>query len=171
MDELFDENNSRIKRQQEKPIFVILGNPPYSAGQGNENENNKNMKYEILDRSIAQTYVKLASSKSLRTYYDSYIRAFRWATDRIGEQGVIAFVTNSSFIDKPVMDGIRKSFAQEFNHLFILNLRGAIRGRSGDLAKREGQNVFDIMTGVSISVLIKDGSEKQKFSTKTLVIT
>lgn len=168
MDELFDENNSRIQRQQKEPIFVIIGNPPYSAGQGNENDNNKNIKYEILDKNIGQTYVKLASSKSLRTYYDSYIKAFRWATDRIGEQGVIGFVTNSSFIDKPVMDGIRKSFAQEFNYLFILNLRGAIRGRSGDLAKREGQNVFDIMTGVCISVLIKDGSENQKIFYKDI---
>ncbi|HDR3650358.1 TPA: DEAD/DEAH box helicase [Bacillus anthracis] len=168
MDELFDENNSRLKRQQEEPIFVIIGNPPYSAGQGNENDNNKNIKYEILDKNIAQTYVKSASSRSLRTYYDSYIKAFRWATDRIGEQGVISFVTNSSFIDKPVMDGIRKSFAQEFNYLFILNLRGAIRGRSGDLAKREGQNVFDIMTGVSISVLIRDGSENHKIFYKDI---
>ncbi|MFJ7684338.1 DEAD/DEAH box helicase [Peribacillus butanolivorans] len=168
MDELFDENNSRIKRQQEEPIFVIVGNPPYSAGQGNENDNNKNIKYEKLDKNIGQTYVKLASSRSLRTYYDSYIRAFRWATDRIGEQGVISFVTNSSFIDKPVMDGIRKSFEQEFNYLFILNLRGAIRGRSGDLAKREGQNVFDIMTGVSIAVLIKDGSENHKIFYKDI---
>lgn len=168
MDELFDENNSRIKRQQEEPIFVIIGNPPYNAGQGNENDNNKNIKYDKLEKNIAQTYVKSASSRSLRTYYDSYIKAFRWATDRIGEQGVISFVTNSSFIDKPVMDGIRKSFAQEFNYLFILNLRGAIRGRSGDLAKREGQNVFDIMTGVSIAVLIKDGSENHKIFYKDI---
>lgn len=168
IDELFDENNARLKRQQEEPIFAILGNPPYSAGQGNENDNNKNIKYEILDDNIAQTYVKLASSRSLRTYYDSYIKAFRWATDRIGEQGVIGFVTNNSFIDKPVMDGIRKSFAQEFNYLFILNLRGAIRGRSGDLAKREGQNVFDIMTGVSISVLIRNGSENHKIFYKDI---
>ncbi|MCP3028769.1 type ISP restriction/modification enzyme [Halobacillus sp. A5] len=162
MDELFNKNNDRLKRQQEEPIFVIMGNPPYSAGQGNENDNNKNIKHEILDKNIGQTYVKLASSKSLRNYYDSYIKAFRWATDRIGDHGVIGFVTNSSFIDKPVMDGIRKSFAKEFNSLYILNLRGAIRGRSGEFAKREGQNIFDIMTGVSISILVKDGLKSQK---------
>ena len=167
-DELFGENNERLEKQRKEPIFAIIGNPPYSAGQGNENDNNKNIKYEILDKNIAQTYVKLASSKSLRTYYDSYIKAFRWATDRIGEQGVIGFVTNSSFIDKPVMDGIRKSFSQEFNYLFILNLRGAIRGRSGDLARREGQNVFDIMTGVSISILVRDGSKNHKIFYKDI---
>ncbi|WP_037562619.1 DEAD/DEAH box helicase [Sporolactobacillus terrae] len=167
-DELFGENNDRLERQRKQPIFAIIGNPPYSAGQGNENDNNKNIKYEKLDKNIAQTYVKLASSKSLRTYYDSYIKAFRWATDRIGEQGVIGFVTNSSFIDKPVMNGIRRSFAQEYNYLFILNLRGAIRGRSGDLAKREGQNVFDIMTGVSISILVRDGSENHKIFYKDI---
>lgn len=162
MDELFDENNERLKKQQEEPIFAIIGNPPYSARQTNDNDNNKNTSYPKIDEEIKNTYVKYSSVTNKNTLYDPLVRAFRWSTDRIGEQGVIGFVTNSSYIDKQTASGIRKSFYEDFNYLYIINLRGSVRGRSGDDAKREGQNVFNILTGVSICLLVKDGSDKHE---------
>ncbi|WP_195927303.1 DEAD/DEAH box helicase [Turicibacter sanguinis] len=162
MDELFNENNERLKKQQEEPIFVIMGNPPYSARQTNDNDNNQNNRYPKIDEKIKNSYVKYSTVTNKNTLYDSLIRAFRWSTDRIGNQGVIGFVTNNSYIDSPTATGIRKCFYEDFNYLYIINLRGSVRGRSGDDAKREGQNVFNILTGVSICLLIKDGSEKHE---------
>lgn len=162
IDELFDENNERLKKQQEDPIFAIIGNPPYSARQTSDNDNNQNTSYPIIDEKIKNTYVKHSSVTNKNTLYDSLVRAFRWSTDRIGEQGVIGFVTNSSYIDTQTASGIRKCFYEDFNYLYIINLRGSVRGRSGDDAKREGQNVFNILTGVSICLLVKDGSDKHE---------
>nr|WP_308036141.1 type ISP restriction/modification enzyme [Bacillus paranthracis] len=162
MDELFDENNARLKKQQEEPIFAIIGNPPYSARQRSENDNNENVSYPSLDKAIEQTYVKNSKATAVHSVYDTYIKAIRWATDRMGKQGVIGFITGSSFIDKISTDGMRYSLFNEFNHLYILNLRGAIRAKSGDESKREGQNVFDIMTGVAIIILVKDESDSHE---------
>lgn len=162
IDELFNENNERLKKQQNKPIFAIVGNPPYSARQTNDNDNNQNTRYPLIDDQIKNTYVKYSSASNKNTLYDSLVRAFRWSTDRIGEQGVISFVTNNSYIDSQTASGIRKCFYEDFNYLYIINLRGSVRGRSGDDAKREGQNVFNILTGVSICLLIKDGSDKHE---------
>lgn len=159
IDELFNDNNHRLKAQQSENIFAIIGNPPYSARQTNDNDNNKNKTYNLLDERIKNTYVKYSNATNKNTLYDSLIRAFRWSTDRIGEHGVIGFVTNNSYIDTQTSAGIRKCFYEDFNYIYVLNLRGSIRGRSGDDAKREGQNVFDILTGVSICLLIKDGSD------------
>ncbi|ANK39356.1 helicase [Staphylococcus sp. AntiMn-1] len=158
-DAYFGINDERLKRQQEEPITAIIGNPPYSAGQKNENDNNKNREYSLLDQAITNSYAKNASSKMIKSLYDSYFKAFRWATDRIGEKGVIAFVTNNSFIDKLSTDGFRKTIKNEFNTIYVLNLRGGIRGKTGEEARREGENIFDIMTGVAITILIKDDSE------------
>lgn len=162
IDELFNENNERLKKQQEQPIFAIIGNPPYSARQTNDNDNNQNTSYPIIDEDIKNTYVKYSSVTNKNTLYDPLVRAFRWSTDRIGEQGVIGFVTNSSYIDAPTTSGIRKCFYEDFNYLYVINLRGSIRGRSGDDAKREGKNVFDILTGVAICLLVKDGSDEHQ---------
>lgn len=162
IDELFNDNNKRLKKQQEEPIFVIMGNPPYSARQTNDNDNNQNNRYPKIDEKIKNSYVKYSTVTNKNTLYDSLIRAFRWSTDRIGNQGVIGFVTNNSYIDSQTATGIRKCFYQDFNYLYIINLRGSVRGRSGDDAKREGQSIFNILTGVSICLLIKDGSEKHE---------
>lgn len=156
IDELFDENNARLKKQQEEPIFVIVGNPPYSIGQSSANDNNSNKSYPVLDSSISSTYAKLSNSKNVRGLYDSYIKAFRWSTDRIGKQGIIGFVTNAGFLDSNGMDGMRESLLKEFNSIYVLNLRGNAR-TSGDERKKEGGNVFGSGTraAIAITFLIK----------------
>ncbi|MDA8118619.1 MAG: DEAD/DEAH box helicase family protein [Gammaproteobacteria bacterium] len=154
------ENSERVNRQKRQDIRVIIGNPPYSAQQESENDNNKNLAYPTLDSRIRETYAAQSNAKLAKNLYDSYIRALRWASDRIQSDGVIAFVTNGSFLEKNSADGLRLSLAQEFSHLYILNLRGFIRGKSGDEAKREGQGIFDIMTGVAITILVKDSNHK-----------
>ncbi|WP_252314388.1 type ISP restriction/modification enzyme [Sinobaca sp. H24] len=162
IDELFNENNERLKKQQEESIFAIVGNPPYSARQTYDNDNNKNTSYPIIDEKIKNTYVKYSSVTNKNTLYDPLVRAFRWSTDRLGSKGVIGFVTNSSYINTHTTSGIRKTFYEDFNYLYVINLRGSVRGRSGDDAKREGQSVFDILTGISMCFLVKDGSDKHE---------
>ncbi len=157
-DKLLGENNERLRKQQEQPITAIIGNPPYSVGQKNANDDNQNTHYLKLEESIKQTYVKNSSSGLSMSVYDSYVKAFRWASDRIGKQGVIGFITNSGYLDSNSTDGLRKSLHDEFNKIYLLNLRGAIRGKSGISAKKEGKNIFNIMTGVAIVILVKDGS-------------
>lgn len=154
-DAYFGTNDERLKRQQEVPITAIIGNPPYSIGQNNENDNNMNQKYPKLDLSISDTYVKYSKAKAKNDNYNSYIKAFRWASDRLGNNGVIGYITGNGYIDKNSLDGFRHSIAREFNDVYIINLRGSIRGRLGEEAKAEGQNVFDILTGVAIIILVK----------------
>ena len=149
-------NSERARQQQALPITVVLGNPPYSVGQRSENDNNKNLNYPKLDEKIERTYAARSSAKLKRNVYDSYIRAFRWATDRIGERGVVCFVTNGAFIDSASADGFRKTLAEDFSAIYCLNLRGGIRGRSGDRARQEGGNPFGIMTPVAITLLVKN---------------
>lgn len=151
----FDENLSRAKRQKQAAIRVVLMNPPYSAGQSSANDNNQNLKYPALDRRIEGSYVKHSTGTNKNSLYDSYFRALRWATDRIGDHGIIAFVSNNSFIDGNTADGVRLTWMEEFSDIFIYNLRGGVRGKIGETAKLEGGNVFDIMTGVAIAILVK----------------
>lgn len=156
----FEDNGERLKRLCRQPIRVIFGNPPYSAGQKSANDNNQKEKYPRLDARIAETYAVESRATLKRSLYDSYIRAIRWASDRIGDSGIVAFVTNGSYIDNKTMSGFRKSLMREFSSIYCFNLRGSIRGKSSDLSKREGQNIFNIITGVSIIVLIKRTGEK-----------
>jgi len=151
-----DINSKRAKRQRETPITVIIGNPPYSVGQRSANDSNPNTAYQQLDDRIKATYAAASNAALQRNLYDSYIRAFRWATDRIGDRGIICFVTNGGWIDKNAMDGFRKCLADEFTDIYVLNLRGGIRGKQGDSAKKEGQNVFPIMTQIAVTLLIKN---------------
>lgn len=150
------ENNAKAERQLAQPIRVIVGNPPYSAQQDSESDNNKNPDYPTLDNKIRNTYAARSNGKLAKSSYDSYSRAIRWASDRIGERGIIAFVTNGSFLDANNMDGLRKCLNDEYSHLYLFNLRGFIRGKSKELASREGGNIFDILTGVAITVMVKD---------------
>ncbi|MEE6684232.1 helicase-related protein, partial [Limosilactobacillus fermentum] len=160
MDELLGQNNERLKKQQEQSITAIISNPPYSVGQRNQNDDNQNVHYERLEGRIADTYVKNSESGYSKASYDSYVKAFRWASDRIGSKGVIGFITNSGFIDKNTADGLRFSLYNEYNELYVFNLRGSVRGRKGNAAKREGSNVFNILVGVAITILVKDGSDE-----------
>lgn len=154
---VFAENTARVEQQRTAAISVILMNPPYSVGQKSANDNNQNAKYPLVDGRIADTYAKRSTATLKNGLYDSYYRALRWATDRIGERGVIGSISNSAFIDGNTADGVRLTWQDEFDEIFVFDLRGAIRGKQGDAAKKEGQNVFDIMTGVAITFLVKTG--------------
>ena len=158
-DDMFGTNNERLKKQQEVPITAIVSNPPYSVGQRNANDDNQNVHYPKLEEEIKNTYLKDNKVKNVNSVYDSYVKAIRWASDRIKDQGVIGYITNSGYIDGRAFSGFRSELKKEFNHVYILNLRGAIRGKSKSEAKKEGQNIFDILTGVAIIILIKDNSD------------
>lgn len=155
----FPENHERVTRQKNQDIRVIVMNPPYSSGQSSANDNNQNQKYPVLDASIAGTYAKHSTGSNKNSLYDSYIRGIRWASNRITKDGVIAFVSNGSFIDGNAADGIRKTFANEFSRIFIYNLRGNAR-TSGEQRRRESGNVFKegSRTQVAIAVLIKNSA-------------
>ncbi|MBO1269181.1 type ISP restriction/modification enzyme [Arthrobacter cavernae] len=155
----FQVNSERVKRQQAQDIRVIVMNPPYSAGQTSANDNNQNLKYPRLDASIAETYAKLSTATNKNNLYDSYIRGIRWASNRIKNDGVIAFVSNGSFIDGNTADGIRKTFATEFSRIFVYNLRGNQR-TSGEVSRKEGGKVFGSgsRTQVAICILIKNSA-------------
>lgn len=162
-DTYFGTNDERLKRQQEVPITAIIGNPPYSAKQTSVNDNNANIKYPILDKRIAETYVAHSTSNNKNNLYDSYIKAFRWSSDRLGNRGVIGFVTNAGFIDGDAVSGLRKSLFEEFNHLYIFNLRGDQR-TSGETSRKEGGKIFGSgsRTPIAISILIKDDSDNHE---------
>jgi predicted helicase len=147
-------NTQRVFRQQEAPIFVILGNPPYNVGQQNENDNNKNRKYPALEKLIAASYAKDSRATNKNALSDAYVKAFQWATWRLqgSQEGIVAFVTNNSFLDGIAFDGMRKHLAQDFTKLYHLDLGGNIRKTPGV------QNVFEIMVGVSINLLVKSQS-------------
>jgi predicted helicase len=152
-------NHERVKKQKALQIKVILGNPPYSARQESENDQNQNQKYPSLDKSLELSYAKQSSSVLKAGLYDSYSRAFRWATNRIYESkdgGVISFVTNGGFLDSKSFDGFRKSLQSEFHHIYLLNLRGNAR-TSGEDRRLEGGNIFDSgsRASVVITVLVK----------------
>lgn len=128
MDEkMFPENNRRVTRQKKSPIRVVIGNPPYSSKQESENDSNKNLKYQNLDNRIRTTYAERSTAILKNSLYDSYVRALRWATDRLEGKGVVGFVTNGSFIDGNVMDGLRACLADEFTSIYVFNLRGNAR--------------------------------------------
>jgi predicted helicase len=156
-EKMFPENNTRVKRQKNSPIKLIIGNPPYSVGQSSQNDNNQNLSYDYLDKRIEETYAKLSTATNKRNLYDSYIRAIRWASDRIHEDGIICFVTNGSFIDANSMDGLRKSLGAEFSSIYIFNLRGNAR-TSGEERRKEKGNIFGegSRTPVAISILVKN---------------
>ena len=158
---VLQENNKRAERQLAQPIRVIVGNPPYSAWQGSENDNNKNLAYPSLDSRIRNSYAEKTSAVLKSSLYDSYIRAIRWASDRIGDNGIIAFVTNGSFIDGNAADGLRKCLTDEYSQLYIFNLRGNARTQ-GEERRREGGGIFDAgsRTPVAISIMVKDPSHK-----------
>lgn len=159
--DVFVANSERAEIQKSKDIRVIVGNPPYSVGQGDANDDNKNFVYPDLDESIRKTYVKNSSTTTLKSMYDSYIRAFRWASNRIQDQGIVSFVTNGSFIDSKAADGFRKSLCDEFTNVYIFNLRGDARTK-GEPRRREGGNVFGegSRTPIAITLLARNPRSK-----------
>lgn len=161
---MFPQNSERVQAQMKAPIRVIMGNPPYSVGQRSANDNAQNQSYPKLDEKIANTYARESSAGLNKSLYDAYIKAFRWSSDRLEKKhgGIISFITNSGWIESNSADGFRKILEKEFTSIYVFNLRGSVRGRSGDAAKREGQNIFDIMTGVAITLLVKKPNNTDK---------
>ncbi len=161
IDDLFgsvsDDNVKRIRQQNSRRISVIIGNPPYNANQLNENENNKNREYPEIDRRIKETYIAQSTAQKTKVY-DMYARFFRWAADRLDENGILAFVTNRSFIDSRTFDGFRTCAAKEFNEIRIVDLGGDVRANP----KLSGSthNVFGIQTGVAISFMVRRAKQK-----------
>jgi predicted helicase len=151
------ENSERASRQKSQRITVVFSNPPYSAQQDSENDNNKNLDYLKLDARISATYAAKSKAKLLKNLYDSYARAIRWATDRVEDAGIVAFVTNGSFIDANNLDGIRKSLVEDFSHLYVINLRGRAL-KQGEERRKEGGGVFGdgSKTSVAITIMVKD---------------
>ena len=154
-----EENSERLIKQKNAPIKVIIGNPPYSKGQKSENDNNKNTRYEKLETAIANTYTKHSTATNKNRINDSYVKAFRWATDRLDDNGIICFITNNGYIDSSSFDGFRKCISEDFKHIYCFDLKGNIRKFNKD----EGENIFgnESMTGVAILLLIKDKSKKE----------
>ena len=153
------ENTERIRRQNSKKISVFIGNPPYNANQKNENENNKNREYPLVDKRISETFIKHSTAQKKKVY-DMYSRFYRYAIDRMEKNGIISFITNRSFIDSRTFDGFRKIIASEFNAVYIIDLGGDVRANP----KLSGtkHNVFGIQTGVAIMILVrKSGNVKE----------
>ena len=145
------DNTARAEKQKETPMFVVIGNPPYNVGQLNENDNNKNREHKAMDKSIKDTYAKDSKATLRSQLYDPYIKAIRWALDRIDEEGVVAFITNNSFIEGLAFDGMRKHLAADCEAIYILDLGG--NARKG--LKVSDANVFGIRVGVSINLFVK----------------
>jgi predicted helicase len=147
------ENTARVEKQKRSPIKVIIGNPPYNVGQLNENDNNKNRKYKAVDKRVNHTYVKDSKAQNNRALSDPYVKAIRWASDRIDDEGIVALVTNSSFVNDLAFDGMRKHLAEDFDAIYVLDLGGNVR-RNPKLSGTT-HNVFGIQVGVSISLLVR----------------
>lgn len=162
VDALLANNSARRKRQKKLDIRVIFGNPPYSAGQGSANDNNQNVAYPHLDDRIRSTYSARSDATNKNALYDSYIRAIRWASDRIGNSGVIGFVTNAGFLEANTGDGLRKCLADEFSSIYVFHLRGNQR-TSGELSRREGGKIFGSgsRAPIAISILVKNPNAEQ----------
>ncbi|MFJ7314341.1 DEAD/DEAH box helicase [Pseudomonas sp. NPDC098747] len=161
--ELLVDNSARRTRQKALDIRVIIGNPPYSAGQTSANDNNANVTYPLLDSRIRDTYAERSTATNKNALYDSYIRAIRWASDRIGDSGVIGFVTNAGFMEANTTDGLRKCLSEEFSSIYIFHLRGNQR-TSGELSRKEGGKIFGSgsRAPIAISLLVKNPSASER---------
>ena len=150
------ENTERVERQKAADMFVVIGNPPYNAGQTNDIDNNRNRKYPAMDARIRDTYAAASTAQLKNALYDPYVKSIRWATDRVREAGIVALITNHSFIDGMAFDGMRKHLAEAFDTLYILDLGGNIRkGQPGD------SNVCGIRVGVSINIFVKKANPQK----------
>ena len=154
----FKENSEAVEEQRRTPIRVIIGNPPYSIGQKSANDNAQNQSYPLLDQRIAETYVAGSTANLTKGLYDSYIRAYRWATDRLSPEdgGVVAFISNGTWLDGNSHDGFRASLEKEFDKIYVYNLRGNQR-TSGELSRREGGKIFGSgsRTPIAITLLVR----------------
>jgi len=161
--EFFQDNSKRVKKQMATHVRVIVGNPPYSIGQKSANDNAQNLSYPYLDKRVSETYAVKSSATLNKSLYDSYVKAFRWASDRIpqNEGGIVAFISNGAWIDGAGQDGMRRCFEDEFTSIYVLNLRGNQR-TSGELSRKEGGKIFGSgsRTPITITFLVKNPAKK-----------
>jgi len=166
--EMFPQNSARVAKQKKAPLRVIMGNPPYSVGQKSANDNAQNQKYEKLEARIEGTYAKESQATSVKALYDSYIKAFRWSTDRLDPKhgGIVSFVSNGAWLDGNGMDGFRKYLEMEFTSIYVFNLRGNQR-TSGELSRKEGGKIFGSgsRTPIAITLLVKNPQHKNRKAT------
>ena len=149
-----EKNTERVERQKAAPITVIIGNPPYNVGQLNENDNNKNRKYEVIDARVSETYARDSKATLNTKLYDPYVKFFRWAVDRLqGRDGIVCYVSNNSFVDQIAFDGMRKHLLEDFTAVYHLDLHGNVRQNP----KLSGttHNVFGIQVGVGVTVAVR----------------
>jgi predicted helicase len=158
-----EENTARVKRQKEAPIFVVIANPPYNMGQVNENDNNKNRHYPVVDERITDTYATESTASNVNKLTDPYVLAIRWASDRLVGDGVVAFVSNNSFIGRLAFDGMRACLETEFTEIFHVDLKGNAR-TSGERRRQAGGNVFDdaVRVSVGITFFVKNARKPRK---------
>ncbi|WP_373133302.1 DEAD/DEAH box helicase [Bacteroides ovatus] len=161
--EFFQDNSKRVKKQMSTHVRVIVGNPPYSIGQKSANDNAQNLSYPYLDNRVSETYAVKSSATLNKSLYDSYVKAFRWASDRIPQNdgGIVAFISNGAWLDGAGQDGMRRCFEEEFTSIYVLNLRGNQR-TSGELSRKEGGKIFGSgsRTPIAITFLIKNPAKK-----------
>ena len=164
-DEMFPQNSKRVEDQQKTPVRIIIGNPPYSIGQKSENDNAKNQEYIKLNERIANSYVRSSNAGLKNSMYDSYIKAFRWSTDRLDPEngGIISFVSNGTWLDGNAADGFRKCLEKEFDAIYVFNLRGNQR-TSGELSRKEGGKIFGSgsRTPIAITLLVRTPEAKKE---------
>jgi len=151
------QHTTRIQNQNDRKISVIIGNPPYNAWQENFNQNNANRVYGQIDKQIKATYIKQGTAQNQIAVYDMYTRFYRWASDRLGKNGLVAFITNRSFIDSQTFDGLRRCLADEFDYIYIVDTQSDVR--SNPKISGTKNNVFGIQTGVAIMFLVKVAKE------------
>ena len=163
---LTEENTQRVQKQRDAEIMVIIGNPPYNAHQANENDDNKNRRYPAIDGRVRDTYTADSTATNKNAHRDPYVKAFRWAADRLrakaDKRGIVAFVSNNSFLDNIAFDGMRMNLAQDFDKIYVLDLKGNAR-TSGERRRREAGNIFsdEIRVGVSICLCVSNGGSKK----------
>lgn len=163
--EFFQDNSKRVKKQMATHVRVIVGNPPYSVGQKSANDKAQNLSYPYLEKRISETYAAATSDKgrTIQALYDSYIKAFRWASDRIpqDEGGIVAFISNGAWLDSNSGEGFRRCLEKEFTSIYVLNLRGNQR-TSGELSRKEGGKIFGSgsRTPIAITFLVKNPAKK-----------
>ena len=166
--EFFQDNSKRVKKQMATHVRVIVGNPPYSIGQKSANDNAQNLSYPYLDNRVSETYAAKSSATLSKSLYDSYVKAFRWASDRIPKDagGVVAFISNGAWLDGTGQDGMRRCLEEEFTSIYVLNLRGNQR-TSGELSRKEGGKIFGSgsRTPIAITFLIKNPAKKGQKAT------
>lgn len=168
-DKTLEENLKRVGKQMKIPVQVICSNPPYSVGQKSANDNAQNLKYARLEERIEGTYAKYSTANLGKALYDSYVKAFRWASDRISRNengGIVAFISNGAWLDGNAQDGMRYCLEHEFDSIYVLNLRGNAR-TSGELRRKEGDGVFGMgsRTPIAITFLVKNPAKHQEKAT------